>query len=671
VTSTATRATSTVPSTLDPGREHVSRQAARVGGVWSLPEVRWATVSLVLFLLGVLLRYAVGAPTWCSDAAFLACYAAGGWEPLLAGLQALRERTLDVDLLMIVAAVGAASIGQVLDGGLLIVIFATSGAQEAYATKRTQDSVRALLDLAPERATLLDEDGTEREVDTAELAVGQVLVVRPGERIGADGMVVFGAGEVDQAGITGEPMPVYRTVGHEVFAGTLNREGSLRVRVSRPAADSVVARIVTLVEQASATKARTQLFIEKIEQRYSVGVVLSTLAVFLVPLALGGSLRPTLLRAMTYMIVASPCAVVLATMPPLLSAIANAGRHGVLVKSAVVMEQLGTITQVAFDKTGTLTAGTPRVSEVVPLPGAGVAEDQLLALAAAAEKPSEHPLARAVVGAAKARGVDVGQAGEFTSTPGRGVSVILDGRLVQVGSPALLDGAHGADGEAAAVVARLESRGRTVAVVVLDARPVGVLGLADQLRPQARASVEALTLATGSRPVLLTGDNRAAADRLGADVGIGAVHAGLLPAQKVSEVTRLREAGQRVLVVGDGVNDAPALAAAHLGVAMGRHGSDLALQTADVVLVRDELDALPLVINLSRRARAAVRQNLVLAGAAILGLIGWDLLGHLPLPLGVAGHEGGTVLVGLNGLRLLRSSTWDGPASVGGRRTSA
>jgi len=671
VTSTATRATSTVPSTLDPGREHVSRQAARVGGVWSLPEVRWATVSLVLFLLGVLLRYAVGAPTWCSDAAFLACYAAGGWEPLLAGLQALRERTLDVDLLMIVAAVGAASIGQVLDGGLLIVIFATSGAQEAYATKRTQDSVRALLDLAPERATLLDEDGTEREVDTAELAVGQVLVVRPGERIGADGMVVFGAGEVDQAGITGEPMPVYRTVGHEVFAGTLNREGSLRVRVSRPAADSVVARIVTLVEQASATKARTQLFIEKIEQRYSVGVVLSTLAVFLVPLALGGSLRPTLLRAMTYMIVASPCAVVLATMPPLLSAIANAGRHGVLVKSAVVMEQLGTITQVAFDKTGTLTAGTPRVSEVVPLPGAGVAEDQLLALAAAAEKPSEHPLARAVVGAAKARGVDVGQAGEFTSTPGRGVSVILDGRLVQVGSLALLDGAHGADGEAAAVVARLESRGRTVAVVVLDARPVGVLGLADQLRPQARASVEALTLATGSRPVLLTGDNRAAADRLGADVGIGAVHAGLLPAQKVSEVTRLREAGQRVLVVGDGVNDAPALAAAHLGVAMGRHGSDLALQTADVVLVRDELDALPLVINLSRRARAAVRQNLVLAGAAILGLIGWDLLGHLPLPLGVAGHEGGTVLVGLNGLRLLRSSTWDGPASVGGRRTSA
>jgi len=675
VTSTATRATSTVPSTLDPGREHVSRQAARVGGVWSLPEVRWATVSLVLFLLGVLLRYAAGAPTWCSDAAFLACYAAGGWEPLLAGLQALGERTLDVDLLMIVAAVGAASIGQVLDGGLLIVIFATSGAQEAYATKRTQDSVRALLDVAPERATLLDEDGTEdgteREVDTAELAVGQVLVVRPGERIGADGMVVFGAGEVDQAGITGEPMPVYRTVGHEVFAGTLNREGSLRVRVSRPAADSVVARIVTLVEQASATKARTQLFIEKIEQRYSIGVVLSTLAVFLVPLALGGSLRPTLLRAMTYMIVASPCAVVLATMPPLLSAIANAGRHGVLVKSAVVMEQLGTITQVAFDKTGTLTAGTPRVSEVVPLPGARVAEDQLLALAAAAEKPSEHPLARAVVGAAEARGLDVGQAGEFTSTPGRGVSVILDGRLVQVGSPALLDGADGADGEAAAVVARLESRGRTVAVVLLDARPVGVLGLADQLRPQARASVEALTLVTGSRPVLLTGDNRAAADRLGADVGIGDVRAGLLPAQKVSEVTRLREAGHRVLVVGDGVNDAPALAAAHLGVAMGRHGSDLALQTADAVLVRDELDALPLVIDLSRRARAAVRQNLVLAGAAILGLIGWDLLGHLPLPLGVAGHEGGTVLVGLNGLRLLRSSAWQGPATVWGRWTSA
>ena len=337
-------------SVADPAIERIAARAARPRSTWSLPQVRWAAIAVLLFLVALTARLA-GAPSWLSDAVFLLCYAAGGWEPALAGIRALRAKSLDVDLLMVVAAIGAASIGQFLDGGLLIVIFATSGAQEAYATKRTRDSVRALLALAPQQASGLEPDGSETLVDTADLDVDDVIVVRPGESIGADGVVSFGVSEVDQASITGEPLPVLRSVGDPVFAGTGNRDGVLHVRVSRPAADSVVARIVTMVEQASATKAKTQLFIDKVEQRYSIGVVISTLAVFAIPLALGGELRPTLLRAMTYMIVASPCAVVLATMPPLLSAIANAGRHGVLVKSAIVMEQLATITQVAFDKT--------------------------------------------------------------------------------------------------------------------------------------------------------------------------------------------------------------------------------------------------------------------------------------------------------------------------------
>ncbi len=648
------------PGLLDPEAETLARRARTVGGgTWSLPEVRWAVAATALFLLGLLLRYALGAPTWVSDAVFLACYGAGGWEPLLAGLRALQERSLDVDLLMIVAAVGAAAIGQVLDGGLLIVIFATSGAQEAYATKRTQDSVRALLTLAPERAARLSPYGAETVVDTAELQVGDVVAVRPGESIGADGTVVAGESEVDQASITGEPLPVFRTVGGEVFAGTMNRQGSLQVRVSRPAAESVVARIVTLVEQASATKAKTQLFIEEIEQRYSIGVVLTTLAVFTVPLLLGQSLRPALLRAMTYMIVASPCAVVLATMPPLLSAIANAGRHGVLVKSAVVMEQLGAITQVAFDKTGTLTQGTPRVGDVVVLPGARVGDDELLGLAAAAESPSEHPLGRAVVHAARAHGLPPRVVSRFSSAPGRGVTATVDGRRVEVGSPALLDGSPDHP-HAAAAVDELQDKGETAVVVLLDGLPVGVLGLADQLRPDALVTVQQLTEVTGSRPVLLTGDNPRAARLLAAQAGVTDVRAGLLPQDKVTEVGLLRDAAhrQRVAVVGDGVNDAPALAAADLGISMGRHGSDLALQTADAVLVRDELQTLPAAIRLSRQARRAVKQNLVLAAAAISVLVAWDLLGHLPLPLGVAGHEGGTVLVGLNGLRLLRARAW-------------
>ncbi|KOU46739.1 heavy metal translocating P-type ATPase, partial [Streptomyces sp. WM6378] len=405
--------------------------------VFALAEARWAAAALVLFLIALPLQL-TGAPAWAWGPLYAATYVTGGWEPAWAGLMALREKTLDVDLLMIVAAIGAATIGQVMDGALLVVIFATSGALEALATARTQDAVRGLLDLAPTVATRLADDGSEAMVPTENLVAGDMILVRPGERVGADGRVLAGASEVDQATITGEPLPVAKETGDEVFAGTLNGTGALRVRVERDASDSVIARIVDMVEEASETKAPTQLFIEKVEQRYSLGMVFATLAVFLIPVAFGGDLTGSLLRAMTFMIVASPCAVVLATMPPLLSAIANAGRHGVLVKSAVVMERLGQVDAVALDKTGTLTEGTPRVTDIRPLDGPGLTEDALLALAAAAEHPSEHPLARAVVDAARTRGLAIADLRDFTSTPGVGVTALVGGHLVAVGAPARL-----------------------------------------------------------------------------------------------------------------------------------------------------------------------------------------------------------------------------------------
>lgn len=644
---------------------------SRWGGAFTLPEVRWAAVATVLFAVGGVLQLA-GASAWMWWTAYLACYVSGGWEPALAGLRALRARSLDVDLLMIVAAIGAAAIGQVFDGALLIVIFATSGALEAWATHRTADSVRALLQLAPEQATRLSPGGGEELIDTKDLTVGDIILVRPGERIGADGAVIDGISEVDQASITGEPLPVLKQLGDEVFAGTLNGTGALQIRVDRAAADSVVARIVTQAQDASATKAKTQLFIEKVEQRYSVIVVAATLALFFIPLALGEDLQTTLLRAMTFMIVASPCAVVLATMPPLLSAIANAGRHGVLVKSAVVMEQLGSISIVAFDKTGTLTEGTPRVAEIHPVPGSGLDANALLRLAAAAERPSEHPVASAIVAAAHARNLLLPATSTFDSTPGRGVTAQIDGHLVQVGSPALLrDLPTPGQTLIQETVARAEAEARTAVVVLLDGQPVGVLAMADQLRPDAADSTTALTALTGHRPVLLTGDNQAAADRLGHDVGITGARGGLLPADKVAHVRALQAAGQRVLLVGDGVNDAPAMAAADLGLAMGRHGSDLALETSDAVIVRDELGTLPNIIGLSRQARRVVTANLVIAATVITALVTWDLVGHLPLPLGVAGHEGSTVIVGLNGLRLLRTSAWQRAARTPHRRPGA
>ncbi|MGW4706035.1 heavy metal translocating P-type ATPase [Streptomyces sp. NPDC004285] len=619
----------------------------------ALPEARWALSALVLFLLALPV-YLLGGPSWLWGTLFAATYVTGGWEPGWEGLKALKDKTLDVDLLMVVAALGAAAIGQVLDGALLIVIFATSGALEAIATARTADSVRGLLDLAPTTATRLLPDGSEENVDAASLRVDDTILVRPGEQIGADGQVLDGTSDVDQATITGEPLPVAKQKDDEVFAGTVNGTGALRVRVERDPSDSVIARIVKMVEEASETKAPTQLFIEKIEQRYSIGMVIATLAVFAVPLAFGDELRPALLRAMTFMIVASPCAVVLSTMPPLLSAIANAGRRGVLAKSAVVMERLG---QVDLDKTGTLTEGTPRVTDIRPLPASGLDEHALLTLAAAAEHPSEHPLARAVVDAAREADLTLPEATDFSSAPGRGIAATVDGRMIQVGAPSrLLTDTPTALHEK--TVTELEDAGRTAVAVLRDGQVVGVLGISDRLRPDAAATMAALTELTGRTPVLLTGDNERAARHLAAEVGITDVRAGLLPQDKAAAVKAWEAEGRRVLVVGDGVNDAPALAAAHSGIAMGKAGSDLALETADAVVVRDELATIPSVVQLSRTARRLVIQNLAIAGSFITVLVAWDLIGTLPLPLGVAGHEGSTVIVGLNGLRLLREAAW-------------
>jgi len=647
---------SLLETTTAPAGGAPSVPASRRAGLRALPEVRWAALATALFAAGLAARlaHAPGAVAWVL---FLACYAAGGWEPGLAGLRALHRKTLDVDLLMVFAAVAAAAVGQVLDGGLLIVIFATSGALEAVATHRTAQAVRGLLDLAPEQATRIDDAGGEQLADAASLQIGDVILVRPGERIGADGQVLSGSSDVDQATITGEPLPVTKNPGDEVFAGTLNGTGALRVQVSRSASDTVVARIVAMVEQASATKARTQLFIEKVEQRYSLAMVTATLLLFAIPLIAHAAFQPTLLRAMTFMIVASPCAVVLATMPSLLAAMANAGRHGVLVKSAVVMEQLGATTQVAFDKTGTLTEGTPRLTGIIILSGAGLGERDVLALAAAAENPSGHPLGRAIVAAAHEAGIAIAPAGEFTSAPGRGVSALVFGHRVEIGSPAHMLGDQ-ADAGAAAQVEQLEDGGQTAAVMRLDGIVAALLAIADRTRPAAGPAVARITEVTGAAPILLTGDNQRAAMRLASQVGIGDVRAGLLPQDKVDAVNDLQARGARVLLVGDGINDAPALAAAHTGVAMGRAGSDLALDTADAVIMRDDLATVPAVISLSRRARRVVTANLIIAAVIITALVTWDLAGHLPLPLGVLGHEGSTVIVGLNGLRLLRTAAW-------------
>lgn len=602
----------------------------------------------MLFLLGLALQW-LGAPAAAYIPAYLLCYVIGGWEPGWAGLVELKSKRLDVDLLMVVAAIAAASIGQWLEGALLIVIFSTSGALETFATRRTEAGVRALMKLAPEEAMLLQPDGTEVRVRAQGLAVGHTIVVRPGERVGADGVVVAGSSDVDEASITGESVPVEKRVGEEVFAGTINGSGVMEVRVSRASADSVIARIASMVEEAKEQKAKTQLFIEGIEQRYSIGMVGVTVLLLALPVPLlGWTFEETLLRAMTFMIVASPCAVVLATMPPLLSAIATSTRMGVLVKGGIPMEAFAGIDTVAFDKTGTLTEGSPMVTDVISM--RGHTEAALLGLAATAEAGSEHPLGRAIVHHARSNDIEVGVASDFEALPGRGVRAVVDGATIRIGSRRLLD----LKGDLVSIFARLEGEGKAALAVEQDGEIIGVIACADTLRSDAIRVVRQLRAVGVTKAVLLTGDNQATADLVASATGIDEVHAGLLPADKVDRVRELQAAGRRVLLVGDGVNDAPALAAAELGIAMGGRGTDVALETADAVLVTDRLQRLPEIIELSRRANRVVKQNLVFAGVVIVGLVSLDLAGHLPLPLGVVGHEGSTILVALNGLRLLR-----------------
>ncbi|WP_433504661.1 heavy metal translocating P-type ATPase [Pseudonocardia halophobica] len=619
----------------------------------SLPEVRSAALALLFFAAAVPADL-LGAPWPLVALLYAACYVTGGWEPAWSGLQALRQRTLDVDLLMVVAALGAAAIGQHLDGALLIVIFASSGALEAVMTARTRASITGLLDLAPETAHRIA-DGREEQVRAADLAVGDEVVVRPGEKIPADGTVCDGATEVDASTLTGEPLPIRRGPGDQVFAGTLNGTGTVRVRVDRDPADTVVAGIAAQVERAAETKSKRQLFVEKVEQRYSVVVVVAALALLVGPLLFGADFRDTLLRAMTFMIVASPCAVVLATMPPLLAAVAVAGRRGVLLKDAGVVEALAEVDAVALDKTGTVTRGRPEVHAVEPLDGRSA--DELLALAAAVEQGSEHVLGRAVVTEAHRNELPLPAVRDFAALPGEGVRAAVGTAVITVGRPT--------GGEERDRVAGAEREGHTAVVVRVDDVPVGLLVLADEVRPGAAEAIAAVGRAVAP-PVLLTGDAEGPARLVGDRIGVGEVRAGLLPADKAAAVEELGRGGRRVLAAGDGLNDAPLLATAHVGLAVGEGAGTLSVEAADGVLLRDPLGALAPLAALARRARRVARANLAFAAVVIVGLVTWDLVGTLPLALGVAGHELSTVLVCLNGLRLLLRPGW--PMSERGER---
>jgi len=595
--------------------------------------------------------------------AFLVAYASGGWDSLRRTFGALRQGDLDVDLLMLLAASGAATVGHWLEGAVLLFLFSTGNTLETFAFGRTRRSIQGLMELRPESASVVS-NGTEAAVPVGELELGQVVRVRPGDRIPVDGQVVGGSSRVDESTLTGEPMPVAKRQGAEVFAGTLNGHGSLDLEVTRLASDTALSRVIRLVEDARDAKAPTQTWIETVESRYAMGVIAATALAILVPwLALDWTFDDSFYRAMTLLVVASPCALVISIPATIVSAVSNGAHRGVLFKGGAHLDALAGVTVAAFDKTGTLTVGRPGVVEVIPADGEMDAT-RILFLAAAVEALSEHPLGSAIVGEANRSGASLGEVSDFHSVPGLGVEGTVDGIRVRVGRQSFVEDVAGPAPEA--LSNRLASRdlaGATPVYVSVQDRHVGAIAIADQTRQGVRAALEDLRQAGVEHLVMLTGDDEAAARAIADEVGVEEVHAGLLPADKTAVLESLRERYGPVAMVGDGVNDAPALATADVGIAMGAAGTDVALETADVVIMGDDLDELAHAVRLARRARAVVRQNLAFATTVMAVLVVAALGGWIGLTTGVVGHEGSTVVVVFNGLRLLRSGKRPGKAA--------
>ncbi len=587
-----------------------------------------------------------------------------GQQGVRSAIASLREKVLDVDVLMVLAAIGAGVVGQPFEGALLLFLFSFSNVLQSYALQRTQKAIHSLLKLRPDKALVKRNGGTEL-VRVENLEVGDIVIVRPGEHVPVDGTITEGTSNLDESSLTGESMPVSKSVGATLFAGTLNQSGGLEISVTKRAEDSTLARMVKLVEEAQAEKSGTQRFLEQAEQYYASGVIVFTAIVWFVPwLFWHQPFAEAFYRAMTVMVVASPCALVISTPATVLSAIGGAARRGILIKGGSHLESTAHISIVAFDKTGTLTVGRPTVTAMVTATGVHHMEDslppelsQLLAEAAALEAKSEHPLATAIVKSATALKLALPEATDFQSTAGKGAEATVSGHRMVIGSERLF-AEQGTTGMAdiAANCASLAAHGQTcVWIGIRDGDTVtaiAALALADTIRHEARSIAKSLHRLGIKKVVMLTGDQNIVAHAIGEEAGVDEVRAELLPEGKVEAIRELKKQG-RVMMIGDGVNDAPALATADIGVAMGAAGTDIAMETADVVLMGDKLENIPLLIGLARHAKRVLWQNLIFATSVIVVLLIATFGVNLTLPMGVVGHEGSTVLVCLNGLRLL------------------
>lgn len=652
--------TEELKSRLKSGGFPVADGVERVGppSLWKNPKVLASAASGVLLLLGWSLSW-LEIPTSVPLAIYLLSVLIGGYGFGREALEELLfERRIGIELLMSVAAVAAFAMGQAAEAAMLVFLYSISEALEGYTETKTRSAVRALMDLTPKFA-VVRRDGRESEMPVEELRVDDVFLVRPGQSVPTDGEVLSGRSSLDQAPVTGESVPVEKGPGEIVFAGSINGEGSLEVRATKTFAENTISRIVEMVEEAQDRKGRSQQFIERFGYWYSPAVLLAGVLLAVVPpLVFSASWTEWMIRATVFIVAAAPCALVISIPVTLVASLGTGARNGVLIKGGVYVEELSKIRVVALDKTGTITRGEPEVTDVVLAEGdeAIPLKHDVLAAAGGIERLSQHPLARAVQRYVEIEGVASAEVGDFRSLTGAGASAVLNGRTIYIGKPALFEHELRIRLEPLQErIKHLQAEGKTVVIIGDERAAWGLFAVRDNVRPNARRAIEDLRRAGVEKVVMLTGDNERTAEAIAREAGIDEFHANLRPEDKVVKVRELAQRLGHVAMVGDGVNDAPALAESTVGVAMGAAGTDVALETADVALMADDLEKLVYALHLARRNQRIVRQNLVLSAVVIGALVVGAVLGMFNLPVAVAAHEVSEILVIANGLRMLRT----------------
>ncbi|AKM17726.1 putative cadmium-transporting ATPase [Geobacillus sp. 12AMOR1] len=622
---------------------------------WKQKENIKVYISAVLLVISWFLGKQYGEEHIFATIGYAAAILIGGYSLFIKGFKNLVRLNFDMNTLMTVAILGAAAIGEWGEGATVVILFAISEALERYSMDKARQSIESLMDIAPKEA-LIRRGNEEMMVPVDDIQVGDIMIVKPGQKLAMDGIVIKGTSTLNQAAITGESVPVTKTVGDEVFAGTLNEEGLLEVKVTKRVEDTTLSKIIHLVEEAQAERAPSQAFVDRFAKYYTPAIIIFALLLAVIPpLFMGADWSEWIYRGLAVLVVGCPCALVISTPVSIVTAIGNAAKNGVLIKGGIYLEEAGNLKVIAFDKTGTLTKGIPSVTDVVTYNGN---ENELMTITAAIEKGSQHPLASAIIRKAEEDGLNFNDVSveEFQSITGKGVKAKVNNAMYYVGSPGLFEELlpNGIQSEIKEQITTLQTQGKTVMILGTEKEILALIAVADEIRESSKEVIRKLHQVGIEKTVMLTGDNQRTAEAIGKQVGVSDIKADLLPEDKLNFIKELRDKYRSVAMVGDGVNDAPALAASTVGVAMGGAGTDTALETADIALMSDDLSKLPYTIKLSRKALAIIKQNItfslgIKALALLLIVPGW-----LTLWLAIFADMGATLIVTLNSMRLLK-----------------